>query len=84
MIANLNAEPAEIERQVKGRLLFVEGGLLEGVPHDADFYTAELLADVQRALVDLPIDAPSIPAPRGWMSSRLGRATSAAVGITWT
>ena len=84
MISNLNAEPAEIELQVKGRSLFIEGGLLEGVRHDDDFYTEELLADVQRALVELPIDAPSIPPPQGWMRSRLGRATSAAVGITWT
>ena len=84
MISNLNAEPAEIELQVKGRSLFIEGGLLEGVRHDDGFYTEELLADVRRALVDLPIDAPSIPPPQGWMRSRLGRATSAAVGITWT
>ena len=34
VIANLNAEPTEIEQQVKGQSLFFEGGLMEGVPHD--------------------------------------------------
>ena len=32
----------------------------------------------------MPFDAPSIPPPHGWMWSRLGRATSAEVGIKWT
>ena len=88
MISNINAPLEDILLQIDKRSLFKEDGLLEGVPHDRDFYDNSiwgrtLREDVRRAYVCLPCDV-DLPPADNWRSTRLDGATIMASGVKWT
>ena len=85
VLSNLNAPLDEILRQIDERSLFKEDGLLEGVPHDPDFYDNSiwgrtLREDVRRAYERVAFDV-DLPAPENWRNTRLDGITSAAAGV---